>query len=353
MLVSGVPLAVNIKNHNMSSSRISSMSPGWTRTPQVSAGEDGTRMDPHAEEDSQASAATYPNTTKSIRSTSFARIPRMEHPIEKEDAAIGQAGTFRGPALARRWVNTSRRNLMKQQGTQLSVKSLLSTGSERTPLNQPIPEDRAATDDDDGRFPSHGSIATHDTLTNMEITGSSEPTNIWKSFLNIWVGKYICVCLLAAPVALMAKYQNWSASWIFWLNFFVMLPLAAILGDFTEEAALHTNDVVGGLLNASFGNAVEVVVAIQALLANEERVVQASLIGSIYSNLLLVLGCCFFFGGLKYQEQRFNSISATASMALLALSSIAMVLPTPFAGTFWSCFLVQACSMNTITSFFV
>jgi calcium/proton exchanger cax len=79
---------------------------------------------------------------------------------------------------------------------------------------------------------------------------------------------------------------------IFWLNFCVMIPLAAILGDFTEEAALHTNDTIGGLLNANFGNAVEVVVAIQALLANEIRVVQASMIGSIFSNLLLVLGCC-------------------------------------------------------------
>jgi Ca2+:H+ antiporter len=110
-----------------------------------------------------------------------------------------------------------------------------------------------------------------------------------------------------------------------------MIPLAAILGDFTEEAALHTNDTIGGLLNATFGNAVEVVVAIQALLANEIRVVQASLIGSIFSNLLLVLGCCFFFGGLKHKEQTFNATAATANMGLLALSSIALVLPTPFA----------------------
>lgn len=76
---------------------------------------------------------------------------------------------------------------------------------------------------------------------------------------------------------------------------------------------------------------VEVVVAIQALLANEIRVVQASMIGSIFSNLLLVLGCCFFFGGLYHKEQEFNSTAATANMGLLALSSIALVLPTPFA----------------------
>lgn len=133
------------------------------------------------------------------------------------------------------------------------------------------------------------------------------------------------------PVSLWAVHRQWSATWIFWLNFTVIIPLASILGDFTEEVALHTNEVTGGLINASFGNAVEVVVAIQALLANEIRVVQASMLGSIFSNLLLVLGSCFFFGGLYYKEQTFNNTAATANISLLALSSIALVLPTPFA----------------------
>lgn len=73
------------------------------------------------------------------------------------------------------------------------------------------------------------------------------------------------------------------------------------------------------------------VVGIQALLANEIRVVQGSMLGSIFSNLLLVLGCCFFFGGLKYKEQTFNATNASANIGLLALSSIALVLPTPYA----------------------
>lgn len=85
------------------------------------------------------------------------------------------------------------------------------------------------------------------------------------------------------------------------------------------------------MINATFGNAVEVVVAIQALLADEIRVVQSSMLGSIFSNLLLVLGGCFFFGGLKYPQQSFNATAATANMGLLALSAIALVLPTPFA----------------------
>lgn len=71
--------------------------------------------------------------------------------------------------------------------------------------------------------------------------------------------------------------------------------------------------------------------AIQALLANEIRVVQSSMLGSIFSNLLLVLGGCFFFGGIRHQQQEFNATAATANMGLLALSGIALVLPTPFA----------------------
>eukprot|EP00980_Cylindrotheca_fusiformis_P007981 scaffold1697_cov120-Cylindrotheca_fusiformis.AAC.63 len=86
--------------------------------------------------------------------------------------------------------------------------------------------------------------------------------------------KSVSVFLVLIPFAYLSHANGWNAKYIFWFNFFVMIPLAAILGDFTEEAALHTNQTIGGLLNATFGNAVEVVVAIQALLANEIRVVQ-------------------------------------------------------------------------------
>ena len=145
------------------------------------------------------------------------------------------------------------------------------------------------------------------------------------------VGSYINLLLLALPLAYASHHLEWSSKSIFIWNFTAMIPLAALLGAFTEELAAHTNQTVGGLINATFGNAVEVVVAIQALLAGEIRVVQASMIGSIFSNLLLVLGCCFFFGGLIHKEQKYQSMIATANMGLLALSSIALVLPTPFA----------------------
>jgi Ca2+:H+ antiporter len=159
----------------------------------------------------------------------------------------------------------------------------------------------------------------------------SERESPWQVLMNIIFGKTVSFLLLLMPVAWWAHHREWSPAWVFWLNFGVLIPLATILSDFTEEVAAHTNQTLGGLINATFGNAVEVLVGIQALLSNEIRVVQASMLGSIFSNLLLVLGSCFFFGGLFYKEQRFNSTAATANMGLLALSSIALVLPTPFA----------------------
>ncbi len=156
-------------------------------------------------------------------------------------------------------------------------------------------------------------------LTSMEV--------LW----NMIFDSYINLMLLFAPFAVISYYHQWSPTSIFVFNFLTMIPLAALLGDFTEEAAAHTNQTIGGLINASFGNAVEVVVAIEALYKGEYRVVQASMIGSIFSNLLLVLGSCFFFGGLRHKEQEYSHLSATSNMGLLGLSAIALVLPTPFA----------------------
>ena len=88
---------------------------------------------------------------------------------------------------------------------------------------------------------------------------------------------------------------------MFLLNFIVLIPLAKLLGIATEEIALRTNDTVGGLLNATFGNLIEMIISILALQKGLLRVVQASLMGSILGNMLLVLGLSFLMGGLKYK----------------------------------------------------
>jgi len=142
----------------------------------------------------------------------------------------------------------------------------------------------------------------------------------------------INVLLVFIPIAWWSYAAKWNDGYVFILCFVAMLPLASMLGVFTEELAAHTNDVIGGLINATFGNAVEMVVAIQALLAEDYRVVQASLIGSVFSNLLLVLGMCFFCGGIVHKEQEFVAQGAVACIALLGLNGLALLLPLMFGG---------------------
>lgn len=109
-----------------------------------------------------------------------------------------------------------------------------------------------------------------------------------------------------------------------------VLPLAGWLGHATEHLAEHTGEATGGLLNATFGNAAELILAIAALRQGLYDVVKASLTGSIIGNLLLVAGLSFFCGGLKYRVQRFNAISARTQSTLLTLAAISMIIPACF-----------------------
>ncbi|CAM9903866.1 unnamed protein product [Choristocarpus tenellus] len=171
-----------------------------------------------------------------------------------------------------------------------------------------------------------------DIIDNGPIENGEEEGELWKLW-HLLMGNPINVMLIFVPLAFIVKFAGCSDTTVFVINFLAMMPLASMLGDFTEEVSLHTNQTVGGLIQATLGNTVEIVVSLQALYANQIRVVQASLLGSVFSNLLLVLGCCFFFGGLKFKEQKFNSTSAIANMSLLLLSSLALVLPTPLSQT--------------------
>lgn len=150
---------------------------------------------------------------------------------------------------------------------------------------------------------------------------------IQRTFLNSWIN----VLLIAAPIGIiLGAIPNMNNYAIFVVNFVAIIPLAAMLSFATEEIALRTGETLGGLLNASFGNAVELIVAIIALVENKIVIVQTSLIGSILSNLLLVMGMCFFFGGLRRQEQYFNTTVAQTAASLLALAIAGIIIPTVF-----------------------
>lgn len=109
----------------------------------------------------------------------------------------------------------------------------------------------------------------------------------------------ICVLLICFPLGIASKFCGWGDAATFWLNFFAMIPLAKILGDATEELAANLkNDMISGLLNATFGNAVEMIMTVALLQKHEFLVVKTTLVGSVLSNMLLVLGMSFFCGGL-------------------------------------------------------
>ncbi|KAJ5803446.1 uncharacterized protein N7503_005896 [Penicillium pulvis] len=141
------------------------------------------------------------------------------------------------------------------------------------------------------------------------------------------VRDYVNVLLIFVPLGIIAGALHWDSTAIFVLNFFAIIPLASLLSFATEELAATMGQALGGLMNATFGNAVELIVSIIALKDKQIRVVQASMLGSILSNILLVLGCCFFVGGLRFSEQSFNSTVASTMSSLMSVASASLIIP--------------------------
>ena len=136
--------------------------------------------------------------------------------------------------------------------------------------------------------------------------------------------------LLAIPVSVVLRWQQGSPLWIFLAGCLAMLPLAGIMGEATEQLAERTGPTVGGLLNATFGNAAELIIALVALRAGLVDLVKASITGSILGNLLLILGLSLLAGGLKSPLLKFNRTSAGMSAAMLALATAGLAFPALF-----------------------
>lgn len=173
------------------------------------------------------------------------------------------------------------------------------------------------------------------------------------------------VLLVAFPLGILSAVLDWGPNTTFWLNFCALIPLAKILGDATEELDdCLNNEVLSGLLNATFGNAVEVIMTVQTLRAGLTSLVKETLLGSVLSNMLLVLGMSFLFGGIvemgdgttvkassgenaaeplldradsyfklvTEKQQVFVSNSAMVSVTMLLVSCLSFTLPTIFIG---------------------
>jgi Ca2+:H+ antiporter len=139
------------------------------------------------------------------------------------------------------------------------------------------------------------------------------------------------ILLLAVPLSLLLQYVfHAPALPVFIAACLAVLPLAGYMGEATEHLAHRTGPMIGGLLNATFGNAAELIISIVALRAGLVGLVKASITGSILGNLLLILGLALVAGGLRRSELRFNRTSAGMNAGMLALAVVALVLPALF-----------------------
>jgi Ca2+:H+ antiporter len=136
--------------------------------------------------------------------------------------------------------------------------------------------------------------------------------------------------LVFVPVSITLELLHTNPVWVFTASALAIVPLAGLMGKATEHLAEHLGAGLGGLLNASFGNAAELIIALMALRAGLYDVVKASITGSIIGNVLLVLGLSVLVGGLKFAQQTFNRTAAGLGATLLALSAVGLVVPALF-----------------------
>jgi Ca2+:H+ antiporter len=137
------------------------------------------------------------------------------------------------------------------------------------------------------------------------------------------------------PITLVLEHAGTvPAPLIFFSAALSILPIAAMIVRATEQLAVRTGDAIGGLLNATFGNAPELIISVVALKAGYLAMVRASLVGAILANLLLALGIAFFLGGLRQHEQRFNPTAARAYSTMMFMAAVSMAVPSAFSRVF-------------------
>src|SRR5574340_922601 len=143
----------------------------------------------------------------------------------------------------------------------------------------------------------------------------------------------LILLLLALPLMLIAQLLGWSPIAVFILAALGIIPLASYIGEATEDLASYTGPRLGALLNATLGNAAELIITIAAVRAGLLELVKASITGSIIGNLLLVLGFSMAAGGVRYGVQKFNKRNASSNAILLVLAVIALTIPSVFSAS--------------------
>lgn len=140
----------------------------------------------------------------------------------------------------------------------------------------------------------------------------------------------LSVLLVAVPLAAWANWGGWTPLWVFILSALAVIPMAGYIGSATESLAVYTGPRIGGLLNATLGNAAELIITLVAIRAGLLDLVKASITGSILGNLLLVLGMSMLLGGARHGWQKFDRRQSSNQAVLLILSVLALVIPSIF-----------------------
>ena len=169
-------------------------------------------------------------------------------------------------------------------------------------------------------------------LPNDSPSDSVQPTKEENVHRRSWLKPSLDWLLIFVPVAIAMRFIPglYNPTWLFVVSCIAIIPLAGWMGKATEHLAERLGQGIGGLLNATFGNAAELIIALFALSKGLEGVVKASITGSIIGNLLLVLGLSFVAGGVKFKEQIFNRTAASITATALTLAAIALLIPSVF-----------------------
>ncbi len=157
-----------------------------------------------------------------------------------------------------------------------------------------------------------------------------------KRIIEFIAGNPWSVLLAALPLTLAAQLLHWSPIMIFICAALGIIPLAAYIGEATEDLASYTNPRLGALLNATFGNAAELIITIAAVEAGLLELVKASIAGSIIGNLLLVLGFSMLTGGIRHGTQIFDQRNASRNAIMLVLAVVALVIPSVWSSGHWN-----------------
>ncbi|XP_022884999.1 vacuolar cation/proton exchanger 3-like [Olea europaea var. sylvestris] len=195
---------------------------------------------------------------------------------------------------------------------------------EETPLNSTQPTNKRQSFNFEANH-----VISPSKVSSSSVLRKIQRISLFRSIYVVLFKAKINVLLPFGPIAITLHYLSKKHGFVFFFSLVGITPLAERLGYATEQLAFYTGPTVGGLLNATFGNATEMIISIYALKNGMMRVVQQSLLGSILSNMLLVLGCAFFCGGVvhKHKIQNFNKAAALVNSGLLLMAVMGLLFP--------------------------